>query len=76
MGGPFSDSGAATGDLLIMDSAGRLVRRLQTGTIPAGPHEVRWDGRDESGTTVTAGVYHALFRAPGRHESRKIVFLR
>ena len=68
--------GAMTGELVVLDNAGRLVRRLASGSLAAGPHTFRWDARDESGSPVVAGVYYARFSAPSIRESRKLVMLR
>ena len=44
--------------LRVYDVSGRLVRELMAGiTLPAGPHDVVWDGRDDSRRAVSAGVY-------------------
>jgi len=49
------EPGQAT--LRIYDAAGRLVRELVNGTVEAGSHEARWDGRDVRGRDVASGVY-------------------
>ena len=43
--------------LRIYDAAGRLVRVLEEGTMPAGRHTAEWDGRGRQGTPVGSGVY-------------------
>jgi flagellar hook assembly protein FlgD len=42
---------------------------------PAGTHEVEWDGRDEAGRRVAAGVYLCRLRAEGTAESRPVIVL-
>jgi hypothetical protein len=44
-------------ELLVLDTQGRLVRRLASGNTEAGSHTVRWDGRDAQGRAMPAGVY-------------------
>ena len=45
-------------DLRIFDATGRLVRVLRGGqVVPAGHHSLEWNGRDDSGRAVAAGVY-------------------
>jgi hypothetical protein len=44
-------------DITVHDLAGRLVRRLERGTRPAGEQRVLWDGRDQGGCSMEAGVY-------------------
>jgi hypothetical protein len=43
--------------ILVYDVAGRLVRTLRSGQIPAGVHNVVWDGRNDNGVPVGSGVY-------------------
>jgi hypothetical protein len=64
------------GTLTIHDAAGRLVRELRSGVIPAGRHEIEWDGRDEGGSRVAAGVYCSRFAATDMHDTIKLVVLR
>ena len=44
-------------NLRVYDVAGRLVRELASGEIPAGIHQVPWDGRNTAGTSVGSGIY-------------------
>jgi len=48
-------SGAVS--LRLVDVEGRVVRTLVDGVLPAGPVQQRWDGRDDRGNLVRAGVY-------------------
>ena len=41
----------------VYDSAGRLVRELFTGSLPAGNHTLGWDCRSFDGRLVPPGVY-------------------
>jgi choice-of-anchor B domain-containing protein len=41
----------------IYDVAGRLVRTLADGALPAGDPTLVWDGRNAAGTPVASGVY-------------------
>lgn len=43
--------------LRVYDVRGRLVRTLAAGQIVGGLHEVLWDGRNESGESVSSGIY-------------------
>ncbi|HKW12975.1 MAG TPA: FlgD immunoglobulin-like domain containing protein [Candidatus Krumholzibacteria bacterium] len=60
----------------IYDVAGRLVRELASGKIDAGAHDVRWDGSDDHGATVSSGVY--LYRVSAGNETQhgKMVLLK
>lgn len=41
----------------VFDTQGRLVRTLAAGHHEAGLYQVRWDSRDQSGTSVASGTY-------------------
>jgi flagellar hook assembly protein FlgD len=56
----------------VHDVGGRLVRTLLRDDRPAGRHSVTWDGRDERGRIVPAGVYFVRLEAGGVQESRTI----
>ena len=41
----------------ILDPAGRAVRSLATGRLDSGVHSIVWDGSDDAGRTLPAGIY-------------------
>ena len=43
--------------LTIYDHQGRRVRELVNGNLPAGDHQVLWDGRDTAGRRVPTALY-------------------
>ncbi len=45
--------------LAIYDVRGRRVKVLADGELPPGVSDLAWDGRSETGTTATSGVYFA-----------------
>lgn len=45
--------------------AGQLVRELLDAVLPAGKHEISWDGRDDEGRALPSGAYLASIRANG-----------
>jgi photosystem II stability/assembly factor-like uncharacterized protein len=53
----LSLAGASRVELAVYDAAGRAVRRFPMRQLPAGSHEIRWDGRDDAGHPVASGVY-------------------
>lgn len=59
--------------LAVLDVAGRAVRRIFDGVLPAGEHTQRWDLRDASGSTVRAGLYFVRLEADGRGLSQRLV---
>ncbi len=62
--------------LRVFDSAGRLVRDLANGELPAGPHALRWDGCDRLGRSVSAGIYLVRLETPAGQRLRKLLRLR
>ena len=48
---------AAGVSLTVYDVLGRRVRQVWQGPLGAGSHRFVWDGRDEVGKGVAAGVY-------------------
>jgi len=41
----------------VYDVAGRRICRLSDAILRPGSHHLLWDGRDESGRAVSAGIY-------------------
>lgn len=61
----------------VYDVAGRVVRRLfGDRAFEAGRHTLGWDGRDDAGRQVAAGVYYLRLTAPGGEATRKVVVVR
>ena len=48
---------AARARVSVIDVAGRQVHGLADASFAAGAHELKWDGRDDSGNASAAGVY-------------------
>jgi len=67
----------ASVDLRVYDAAGRLVRTLVVGEEKAaGAYEMEWDGADERGVPVAAGVYFVRLTVEGNEAASKMVRLR
>ena len=63
--------------LQIYDVAGRQVRAVEAGQLAAGPHLIRWDGRNDRGSPVGAGVYFMrVITSRGDHDTIKALVLR
>ena len=60
----------------ILDARGRLVRRLESRSHEPGFNYVTWDGRDNAGKAVGAGVYFAVSRPGNLFQPSKIVVVR
>jgi hypothetical protein len=68
---------AAPGEVSVRlhDARGALVRTLVRGWYPQGPHEVRWDGRDDGGAGVASGVYFVSLESSGAMPARAKLIL-
>ena len=62
--------------LTLFDVAGRLVRTLVDAPRAAGAQSVTWDGADDSGRAVSAGVYLLRMDVGSTHMSRRVVLLK
>jgi len=62
--------------LSIYDTNGRLVKTLLDEVVPAGTTALNWDGRNDSGATVTSGVYFYRLTAGKFSASRKMLLLK
>ena len=60
----------------VFDVNGRLVRRLLDATRPAGEATVTWNGENDAGAKLGAGVYFVRLTGPGVDQSRRVVLLR
>ena len=59
--------------LAVFDVTGRRVRSLADGDLPAGTFHESWDGRDDAGRVLPAGVYLVRLTAASREQSFKIL---
>jgi hypothetical protein len=62
--------------LSVYDISGRLVRRLVDGDRRAGAETVVWNGTDNSGARLGAGVYFVQLAGPAFRETRRVILLR
>ena len=62
---------AAGVSLSVYDVLGRRVRQLWQGPLGGGVHRFTWDGRDEVGKGVAAGVYIYKVEVDGQLEAKK-----
>jgi hypothetical protein len=69
-------SEAADVDLAIYNVVGQRIRVLAEGALPAGRHQVMWDGRDESGQAVSSGVYLYRLVAGTQQQSRTMILVK
>lgn len=56
--------------------SGARVRRIAAGRLGPGPHDLRWDGRDEAGEVPAAGLYFIRLRAGASSGWTRVTLLR
>jgi len=71
---PFTLAKAAEVKVRILDISGRQVRVLMN-AVMEGNRSASWDGLDDRGAPVPAGVYVYQLQTPGFEASRRLVRL-
>jgi hypothetical protein len=62
--------------LAVFNATGQRVRSLVEKSMPAGEHQIRWDGRDGTGRTVSSGPYIARLISGSRMATRKMILVK
>ncbi len=73
---PFALPQRSAVQVRLLDLQGRMVRSLADGEFPAGQHQLRWDGRDDQGQLVRAGVYFVKLVSGDGTAMRRAVYVR
>jgi hypothetical protein len=60
----------------IYDLTGRHVRALFRGWYGHGQHSVAWDGRDQEGAPLAAGLYFCRLQLAGQHFTHKMTLVK
>jgi flagellar hook assembly protein FlgD len=63
----------AKADVNIFDVNGRLVKTLFDGMAREGVNELVWDGNDDTGRTVSSGVYFIRLHTTDVNQQTKMV---
>jgi PKD repeat protein len=61
---------------VVFNVAGKKVKTLKSGHAGAGTHIVRWDGTDDRGGRVAAGIYFCRVVTDKEKVTRKMIFAR
>jgi hypothetical protein len=69
----YSLSKDGQADLRVYSVRGIIVRRLFSGTLPAGNYSAVWDGRSDDGSPVDTGLYLVLFKEAGSAQIKKVM---
>jgi hypothetical protein len=72
----FSLAQGGPADLVIYSVAGRRVRTLARGAREPGEYSFVWDGRDDGGSAMAAGVYYVHLVTAQKSFTRKVTYLR
>ncbi len=72
----FTTPAAGWVRLRLYDFAGRLVREVVNGHLPAGRHARAWNGATAEGRRLGSGVYLAVLESGGLRSRQKLVLLR
>jgi len=59
----------------VHDLAGRHVRTLHQGTLPAGEQRLTWEGTDATGRAMSAGIYLVRVTGVSWERARKVLLL-
>ena len=62
--------------LVVYDILGREVITLQQGYMPAGHHQVIWNGRNAQGKQVVSGLYFYQLNVNGFRNTKKMILAR
>ena len=68
-------AGAKNVDLTIYNVLGQPMRQVWNGPLPAGEHELTWDGRDAQGQPIATGIYVYRLQVDEQTHTRKMVKL-
>jgi hypothetical protein len=62
--------------LVVVEPSGRRIRSLDVTSSVPGAQALYWDGRDDRGQLVPAGVYYYVLTADSIRESRRLIVVR
>jgi hypothetical protein len=63
-------------DLTVYNILGREVRKLVYGELPAGRHQITWDGHDNNGGNIASGIYFYKITAGDFNDRKKMILLK
>ncbi len=67
---------AAHATITVFNVLGQNVATLADGMYPAGRNRIAWDGRDDAGASLSAGIYLCTLEASNSVQTRKLLLLR
>lgn len=73
---PLLSTNETTVNISVYNILGQKINELLAGTLQAGRYSLKWDGRDQSGKNVPAGLYIYEINTPNYIESKKMMYLK
>ena len=73
---PFTIADAGPVRLAVYNLMGQSIRVLAAGWTEAGLHQVRWDGRTDTGAEAASGVYWAVLQVGEAVQTAKVALIR
>lgn len=61
--------------VVVFDGTGRLIRQLVNERTTRGQFQISWDGKDEGGTSMEAGIYYIQLTDGRQRVARKVMKL-
>ncbi|MCE5249362.1 T9SS type A sorting domain-containing protein [bacterium] len=72
----FSLPDAGQVNLTVYNAAGQKIRDLVSGMVNTGVHSVVWNGRDNTGAPVSAGVYFSRLEMNGQTATGRMILVK
>ena len=72
----FSLANPGEVSIQIFNQKGQLVKTLLNSSLPAGNHQLTWNGTDEQGAQVGSGVYFYRMKSGKYSSTRKMVMMK
>lgn len=72
---PFTLSNSGKVSLTIYNIMGQQVHFVERDGYPAGLHQITWNGRNENGRLLSAGIYFYRLQTPSGARTRKMLLL-
>ena len=63
-------------NLIIYDMIGRVIREIGYEGLSKGHHQFKWDGKNQLGNSVSAGIYLYNLSTPAFTMTRKMILLK
>ncbi|MCD4796133.1 MAG: T9SS type A sorting domain-containing protein [Candidatus Cloacimonetes bacterium] len=63
-------------EIMIYNIKGQIVRTLLDKEMEAGYHRILWNGKDNSGKSVSSGIYFTKFRAGNYSKTGKMILIK